>query len=93
MKSGDSERRKIVNTIFTHDEAMQILELFEHILEEHDVTIPSPEDNDREEDNTARLYGSVYSDLLDEVEDRLISLLDKHNKTTSVITGEFSGTV
>ena len=82
-----------MNTIFTHDEAMQILELLENVLEEHDITIPSPEDNDKEEGNTARLYGSVYSDLLDEVEDRLISLLDKHNETTSVITGEFSGTV
>lgn len=82
-----------MNTIFTHDEAMQILELFEDILEEHDITVPSPEDDDREEGNSAKLYGSVYSDLLDEVEDRLISLLDKHNETTTVITGEFSGTV
>ena len=49
-----------MNAIFTHDEAMQILELFEDVLEEHDITIPSPEDDDREEDNTARLYGSVY---------------------------------
>lgn len=82
-----------MNTIYTHDEAMRILELFEDVLEEYNITVPSPEDDDRDEDNSARLYGSVYSDLLDEVEDRLISLLDRHDKATPVIAGEFSGTV
>lgn len=81
------------NKIYTHDEAAIIIEMFERVLDENNITVPSPEDDEREADNDAKLYGSTYSDLLDGVEVALINLLNKHNAETAVITGEFSGTV
>ena len=52
-----------------------------------------PEDDEREPDNEAKLYGSVYSDLLDNVEESLIELLNRRKKHTAIVTDEFSGTV
>ena len=66
------------NKIYTHDEAMLIVELFEDILTQHNIKVPSPEDDEREPDNDAALYGSTYSDLLDSVEDKLIEILERH---------------
>lgn len=81
------------NKIFTHDEAMLIVELFEAVLSDYDISVPSPEDDDRDPEDSVGLYGSTYSDLLEAVEDRLLLLLDKHNGLTKVIPYEFSGTV
>lgn len=78
--------------IYTHDEAAQIIELFESILSNYGIKVPSPEDDEREADNEASLYGSVYSELLDEVEARLVCLLNKYSKSDGVVTDEFSGT-
>lgn len=47
--------------------AMEICELFEDLLDEHDITIPDEDDEQREPDNTARLYGMTYAKLEDEV--------------------------
>lgn len=81
------------NKIFTRDEAMQIIELFEDVLSEYDVKVPSPEDDEREPDNDVGLYGSTYGNLLDSVEGRLIGLLDMHKPDVEVITDVFSGSV
>lgn len=80
-------------TIYTHDEAMLIVEMFEDILDTYNIKVPSPEDDERELDNEAKLYGSVYSDLLDDVEASLIALLDRHKKHAAIVTNEFSGTI
>lgn len=80
-------------TIYTHDEAMLIVEMFEDVLDTYNIKVPSPEDDEREPDNEAKLYGSVYSDLLDNVEESLIALLNRHKKYTTIVTDEFSGTV
>lgn len=80
-------------TIYTHDEAMLIVELFEDVLSRYDISVPSPEDAEREPDNMIGLYGSTYSDLLDEVEDAIIGLLEKHKPDTEIIEYEFSGEV
>ncbi len=77
--------------IYTHDEAAQIIELFESVLCNYGIKIPSPEDDERETDNEAPLYGSVYSELLDDVEAHLVNLLDRHNSSDVIITDEFSG--
>lgn len=91
---GDEIRQKKArNKICTHDEAMLIVEMFENILCEHGIKVPGPEDNEREPDNEDALYGSTYSNLLDEVEGRLIDLLDRHTLDTEIIKGGFSGTV
>lgn len=51
----------------------EIVELFEDLLEEHDITIP---DEDRTGDESeARLYGCTYSDLEDEVKHVLSRLV------------------
>lgn len=81
------------NFIYTHDEAALIVEMFESILDEHGIRVPSPEDDEREPDNEAKLYGSVYSDLLDSVEEKLLELLYRHKSYTVIVENEFSGTV
>ena len=85
-------RRKA--TPFTpRDEAVLIVEMFENVLDTYNIKVPSPEDDEREPDNEAKLYGSVYSDLLDNVEASLIELLEKHDEDTEIVTDEFSGTI
>jgi hypothetical protein len=45
--------------------SVEIVELFEELLDKHDITIP---DEDRTGDEgEARLYGCTYSDLEDDV--------------------------
>lgn len=86
-------RKPQSGAIYTRDEAMLIVEMFENVLDTYNIKVPSPEDDERETDNEAKLYGSVYSDLLDNVEESLIDLLDRHKKHTVIVTDEFSGTV
>lgn len=78
---------------YTRDEAVLIVEMFESVLDTYNIKVPSPEDDEREPDNEAKLYGSVYSDLLDNVEASLIELLEKHDEDTEIVTDEFSGTI
>ncbi len=78
--------------IFTRDEAAAIVELFEDVLDKADITVPSPEDADRTPDNEAKLYGTVYSDLIDGVEERLKEILSRKTASTPVVTDIFSGT-
>ena len=47
--------------IFTRDEALQIVEMFEYVLDFYNIKIPSPEDDEREPDDNIGLYGSTYS--------------------------------
>ena len=79
--------------IYTHDEAMLILEMFEDVLIQNNIRVPSPEDEERDPDDNIGLYGSTYSDLLDDVEQRLIEVLRKHTEDSDIVTYEFSGTV
>ena len=44
-----------------------ICELFEDILEKHNITIPDEDDDQKEEGNCARLYGMTYAELEDTV--------------------------
>ena len=92
------KKKKIYDPIYTRDEAADIVEMFEMILFDNDVSIPSPEDDERDPDDRLGLYGSVYYDLLDAVEDRLLSIIlrrgphgDTCKSLTEVIAGEFSG--
>ena len=76
--------------IYTHDIASQIVDAFDEVLYKNGIKVPSPEDDEREDDNAAALYGSVYSDLMDEVEWILIEMLNKA-KDAEVVTYEYSG--
>ena len=79
--------------IYTHDEAMLIVEMFEDVLSKYNISIPSDEDDEREEDNMVGLYGSTYSDLFDSVEENICSLLARCRRGEKIIENEFSGTV
>ena len=61
--------------IYTHDEATRIVECFDEILCRYEIRVPSPEDDERDEESAVGLYGSTYGEILDEVENTLISLL------------------
>ena len=60
-----------MSTIYTHDEAALIIERFENILSQYGIHVPSPEDDDRDEDDMVGLYGSTYGNLLDDTEDMI----------------------
>lgn len=66
-----------MKTIYTHNVATDIIECFEDLLEEKDITIP---DDDREEnDGEARIYGMTFANLLSDVESILVQLLKDVN--------------
>ena len=77
--------------IYTHDEATRIVECFDEILCRYEIRVPSPEDDEREEDNDAGLYGSTYGEILDEVENTLISLLSRAKQGEEIKPYEYSG--
>lgn len=82
----------VFKTIFTHDEAMLILEDFEEVLMDRGICVPSPEDEERDDADMTGLYGSTYSMLLGGVEDRIIDILNRRDNGEAVISGVFSGT-
>lgn len=82
-----------MNTIYTRDEASLIVEKFEDILSQHNIHIPSPEDDERDVEDMIGLYGSVYSNLLDSVEAQIYSIISRRTAGEKVVTGEFSGTI
>ena len=77
--------------IYTHDEAAKIVDIFENVLGNAEIVIPSPEDDERESNNQACLYGSVYSNILDSVENSLADLLKRSRNGADIIPDVFSG--
>lgn len=73
----NEEKEDSQNIVYIHDFSAQIVGLFENLLEKHGITIPSPEDGQKEPDNHSRIYGSVYSDLLGRVEAIVKEMLKK----------------
>lgn len=63
-------------TIYTRNEAADIIAKFEDILDHYGIKVPSPDDEGRGSEDGA-LYGSVFWDLLDSVEGDLIDLLER----------------
>lgn len=55
--------------------ALDICELFENLLDEHNIDIP---DDDREGDESeARIYGMTYAELEEDVKEILIKFAEK----------------
>ena len=77
--------------INTHDEATRIVECLDEILRQYGIRVPSPEDDEREEENDVALYGSVYGEILDEAEGSLISLLFRVKLGEEFESYEYSG--
>ena len=63
--------------LYIYDKAVEIVELFEDVLDKYGIVVPSPEDDERGPDNEAKLYGTVYGDLLDEVARVIVETLDE----------------
>jgi len=78
------------DNIYTHDEAAILVDAIEKVLLENNIRVPSPEDDERDNDD-AGFYGSVYSDLLDYFEERIISIVERSKEGAGVVEGEFSG--
>ena len=80
----------MANMIYTRSEAADTVELFEMVLDKYDIRIPSPEDDEREPDNEAKLHGSTYFNLLDDVEARIASLLTRIEEgPNEIVEGAF----
>ena len=79
--------REFEYAIYTQDKAAAIVELFDDLLDKHNIIVP---DEDREEGDDTPLYGMTYGDLLYDVEDILIQLLEEHKETNKIISREFS---
>ena len=64
-----------MQNVYTKEVAKDILEPFEDLLEENNISIP---DEYREgDDYEARLYGATYDDLLTKVECMIIELMER----------------
>ena len=63
------------NFIYTHNIAADILDIFDEFLCEREIVVPSVNDNQRDPDNTAALYGTEYGELLNDVENYIIQML------------------
>ena len=75
--------------IYIRNETADILEMFDDVLVDNGIKVPSPEDDDRGEDNEAALYGSVYYTLFDRLEDVLIDIVERVKAGEEVITNEW----
>ena len=60
--------------IYIRNETADILDMFDDVLCAHGIKVPSPEDNERGEENEAALYGTVYAALFDEIEGKLTEI-------------------
>jgi hypothetical protein len=63
--------------IYIRNETANILEIFDNVLVENGIIVPSSEDDDRGEDNEAALYGSVYWTLFERLENALFDIVKK----------------
>lgn len=75
--------------IYIKNETANILDMFDDMLSENGIKVPSPEDDDRGEDNEAALYGSVYYDLFDDLEYTLTHIVEQVQAGEEVITDEW----
>lgn len=58
-------------TMFTHDIAADIVNMFEDVLVKNNICVPSPDDEDRSEEDMIGLYGTTYYKLIDDTENIL----------------------
>lgn len=78
--------------IYTYDEAERIIEVFDDILCQYNIFVPSPEDTDEFNNKVVGFHGSIYKDLLNKVEENLVDVLKRHKTDTDVIINQFSET-
>ena len=70
------------NELYVRTFAIKVCGLFEDLLDEHDITIPS---NEREgEPDESRIFGDVYYALEDEITEILVSLCEEVKATPDI---------
>lgn len=57
--------------------AITILEIFDNFLDSKDITVPSDDDDDRGDDNTARIYGTDFAKLENDITNLLLNKKDR----------------
>ena len=79
--------------IYIEDEAAAIVELFDDLLVDNGIKVPSPDDDQRDEDNEAALYGETYYMLTENIAERILEIIDRAKNGADVIEGELSGDI
>lgn len=71
-----------MDNLIVKQTAIDIVEVFEDLLEKFDIVVPAPGDEEdrAKTDNAASLYGCVYGDLLNDVTDIIWWLVDEIRK-------------
>lgn len=75
--------------VYIMNETADILDMFDDVLVDNGIKVPSPEDDDREEDNEAALYGSVYWTLFERLENALTDITEKVKAGEEVVANEW----
>lgn len=75
--------------VYIMNETADILDMFDDMLVDNGIKVPSPEDDEREEDNEAALYGSVYWTLFERLENALLDIVEKVKAGEEVVTEEW----
>lgn len=75
--------------IYIRNETADILDMFDDMLAENGIKVPSPEDDERGEDNDVALYGSVYYELFDRLEDALVEIIERVKAGEEVVANEW----
>lgn len=75
--------------VYIMNETADILDMFDDVLADNGIKVPSPEDDERGEDNEAALYGSVYWTLFERLESTLIDIVNKVKAGEEVVTEEW----
>lgn len=70
-----------------HHLAMNLVEIFENLLEEHGIIIPDP---DRPEDNDTPLYGCTWANLVDDIEEAVALFFADKEDIVDVLNTELT---
>lgn len=75
--------------VYIMNETADILDMFDDMLADNGIKVPSPEDDERGEDNEVALYGSVYWTLFERLENALLDIVEKVKAGEEVVTEEW----
>lgn len=71
------------------EEATDIIECFEEVLNQYDIYIPDEDDDERDiENNTAKLYGMTYANIYDQIQDSLVTHVMKLKNSDTDTAGD-----
>lgn len=68
-----------------HHLAMNLVEIFENLLEEHGIIVPDP---DRPDDNDTPLYGCTWANLVDDIEEAIALFFSDNKEVADILNIE-----